>query len=85
MRDMTDVKRCYERCFAGQAGQVVLDDLEARAFVRGTSFSPDPQRAAFNEGRRSLALHIRRMLEGEGAGLEAPQAGRLSTLVEPLD
>jgi len=65
MRDMTDVKRCYEKCFAGQAGQAVLDDLEARAFVHGTSFTPDPQRAAFNEGRRSLALHIRHMLDRE--------------------
>jgi hypothetical protein len=63
MRDMTDLKRCYERCFAGQAGQAVLEDLEARAFVHATSFAPDPQRAAFNEGRRSLALHIRRMLD----------------------
>lgn len=72
MRDMTDVKRCYEKCFAGQAGQAVLDDLEARAFVHGTSFTPDPQRAAFNEGRRSLALHIRRMLDREARELRLP-------------
>lgn len=85
MRDISDLRRCYGRCFEGQAGQAVLDDLEARAFVHGTSFTPDPQRAAFNEGRRSLALHIRRMLEGDAAALGAPQPGRLSTLAEPLD
>lgn len=84
MRDISDLRRCYQRCFEGQAGQAVLNDLEARAFVRGTSFSPDPQRAAFNEGRRSLALHIRRMLEGEGQALDAPQ-GRPPSSGEPLD
>lgn len=75
MRDISDLRRCYERCFAGQAGQAVLSDLEARAFVHGTSFSPDPQRAAFNEGRRSLALHIRRMLDRDGAGARTPEGG----------
>lgn len=63
MRDIQTLHQCYVRCFTGEAGQAVLNDLEARAFVRGTSFSPEPQRAAFNEGRRSLALHIRRMLD----------------------
>lgn len=84
MCDIQTLHRCYVRCFEGEAGQAVLNDLEARAFVRGTSFSPEPQRAAFNEGRRSLALHIRRMLDaqafaeggaraagGEQAGAEA--------------
>ncbi len=83
MRDMTDVKRCYERCFAGQAGQTVLSDLEARAFVHGTSFAPDPQRAAFNEGRRSLALYIRRMLDRDAAGARTPEGG-LPHQDEPL-
>jgi len=63
MHDIMTLHQCYLKCFEGQAGQAVLDDLEARAFVRGTSFSPEPQRAAFNEGRRSLALHIHRMLD----------------------
>jgi hypothetical protein len=68
MREIMALRQCYQRCFEGEAGQAVLDDLEARAFVRGTSFSPDPQRAAFNEGRRSLALHIRRMLDRSALG-----------------
>ena len=63
MRDILILQQHYLRCFEGEAGQAVLSDLEARAFVRGTSFSPEPQRAAFNEGRRSLVLHIRRMLD----------------------
>lgn len=63
MRDATTLHLCYLRTFEGEAGQAVLEDLEARAFVRDTSFAADPQRTAFNEGRRSLALHIRRMLD----------------------
>ena len=51
----------------------MLGDIEARAFVAATSFHPDPQRAAFNEGRRSIALHIRRMLAREAfAPVEKP-------------
>jgi hypothetical protein len=63
--DVTTLHQCYRRAFAGEAGGAVLADLEARAYVRATSFDPDPQRAAFNEGRRSLALHILRMLDPE--------------------
>jgi hypothetical protein len=65
--DVTTLHQFYARAFAGEAGRAVLADLEGRAFVRATSFDPDPQRAAFNEGRRSLALHILRMLDPGGA------------------
>lgn len=70
MRDATNLHQCYLRTFEGEAGKAVLQDLEDRAFVSATSFSPDAQRAAFNEGRRSLALHIRRMLSPLGGGRE---------------
>lgn len=66
MRNATSLHLCYVRTFEGEAGQTVLEDIEARAYLRETSFTPDPQRSAFNEGRRSLALHIRRMLETDG-------------------
>lgn len=76
MDDRNTLQQCYLRVFEGEAGKAVLADIEARAYVRDTSFNPDPQRTAFNEGRRSLALHIRRMLEREGKprnqGGEAP-------------
>lgn len=74
MHDKESLLACYARCFEGPAGQTVLEDLEARAFVRSTSFAPEPQRAAFNEGRRSLALHIRRMLD-QAAGAEGGDGG----------
>ncbi|MBI5519090.1 MAG: hypothetical protein HY916_03405 [Desulfovibrio sp.] len=65
MRDASDLHQLYVRAFEGEPGRAVLEDLEARAFVDATSFHPDPQRAAFNEGRRSIVLHIRRMLDHE--------------------
>lgn len=68
MHNDKNLQQCYLLTFEGEAGSAVLDDLEARAFVRGTSFSVDPQRAAFNEGRRSLVLHIQHMLEGQSQG-----------------
>lgn len=66
MRELTDLHLAYARTFEGEAGALVLADIARQGFLRETSFSPDPQRAAFNEGRRSLALHIGRMLEGPG-------------------
>lgn len=57
----------YARCFEGEAGRLVLEDLSRRGLLRESTFHPDPHRAAFNEGRRSLALHVLRMLERPGA------------------
>jgi len=71
MRDQDTLHQCYRRAFEGEAGKAVLEDIEARAHMRETSFSPDPQRTAFNEGKRSLALHIRRMLDAENGGRAA--------------
>lgn len=73
MHDANDLQQCYRRVFEGEAGRAVLKDIEARAYVRETSFVPDAQRAAFNEGRRSLALHVLRMLE-DGARRPAGEA-----------
>jgi len=77
MRETTQLRQCYRLTFEDEAGSAVLADLEARAFVNTTSFSTDPQQTAFNEGRRSLALHIRRMLAGSSAQRvqENPQQG----------
>ena len=64
MREQTVLHQAYVRAFAGEAGRLVLADLSRQGFLRQTSFNPDPQRAAFNEGRRSLALYIRQMIDG---------------------
>ncbi|MBU1040724.1 MAG: hypothetical protein KKF77_06475 [Proteobacteria bacterium] len=59
-----DLHQAYALAFAGEAGKQVLADLSRQGFLRETSFNPDPQRAAFNEGRRSLALYIGHMIAG---------------------
>ena len=41
------------------ASRLVLADLGALAHEVETSFDPDPYRTAFNEGQRSVLLHIR--------------------------
>lgn len=63
-KNQADLHQAYARVFEGQAGRLVLADLSRQGYLRETSFHPDPQRAAFNEGRRSLALYIGNMIEG---------------------
>ncbi|MDQ7836083.1 MAG: hypothetical protein RDU24_11930 [Humidesulfovibrio sp.] len=75
MRETTDLFVAYARAFEGEAGRLVLADLSRQGFLRETSFSPDPQRAAFNEGRRSLALYIARMIEGPEPGRKPEPEG----------
>ncbi|MDP3426199.1 MAG: hypothetical protein Q8S17_02310 [Humidesulfovibrio sp.] len=60
----TDLHQAYALAFADEAGRLVLADLSRQGFLHETSFNPDPQRAAFNEGRRSLALYIGHMIAG---------------------
>ncbi len=38
-------------------------DLEKRGCFLRPSFSTDPGRTQFNEGRRSLVLHVKHMLD----------------------
>lgn len=63
MDDPHALHQAYARLFACPDGETVLADLEARAGLFRSSFSGDPSRTAFNEGRRSMALHVRHMLD----------------------
>jgi hypothetical protein len=58
-----ELHRAYRRIFESLDGRAVMDDLERRGCFLRSSFDPDPGRTAFNEGRRSLVLHIRHMLD----------------------
>ena len=60
------LQRSYQTLIDSEMGRRVLADIEARSYMRETSFTPDAQRTAFNEGRRSLALHIVRMATPPG-------------------
>ncbi len=53
----------YEAAFSGPGGALVLADLERRGFINELSYSPETGRTQFNEGRRSLVLHVKYMLD----------------------
>jgi len=61
--DPLELHRAYRRLFECEDGRAVLDDLEKRGCFLRSTFSTDPGRTAFQEGRRSLVLHVRHMLD----------------------
>ncbi len=58
-----ELHMAYRRLFETKDGKQVMADLERRGFYREPAFSGDHARLAFNEGRRSLVLHVKQMLE----------------------
>lgn len=61
--DPLELHRAYRRLFDCADGRTVRADLENRGCFTRSTFSTDPGRTAFQEGRRSLVLHIRHMLD----------------------
>ncbi len=57
-----ELHRAYKRLFESADGKTVMNDLEKRGCFLRSTFSVDPGRTQFNEGRRSLILHVRHML-----------------------
>ena len=53
----------YKRVFSGPDGQAVLADLKKRCFVDRTTFHENHGRKGFQEGRRSIFVHIQNMVE----------------------
>ena len=67
-RESVELHRAYCRVFEGADGRKVLEDLKARGFFLAPCLGADAQRTAFNEGRRSLVLHVLAMLDRQGVG-----------------
>ncbi|WP_147819683.1 hypothetical protein [Salidesulfovibrio onnuriiensis] len=61
MHETIELHRAYKRIFDTEDGRTVLEDLKQRACFDRTTFSTDPGRTLFNEGRRSMVLHVRFM------------------------
>jgi len=57
-----DLHRAYKRLFESADGETIMDDLEKRGCFLRSTFSTDSGRTQFNEGRRSLILHVKHML-----------------------
>ncbi|MBI9078479.1 MAG: hypothetical protein JEY79_01905 [Pseudodesulfovibrio sp.] len=58
-----ELHRAYKRLFETGDGQTVMNDLEKRGCFLRSTFSTDHGRTQFNEGRRSLILHVKHMLD----------------------
>ncbi len=58
-----ELHRAYKRLFGTIDGETVMDDLEKRGCFLRSTFSTDVGRTEFNEGRRSLVLHVKHMLD----------------------
>lgn len=63
MENPYDLHLAYRRLFESKDGEQVMLDLERRGFYRDPAFSGEPVRLAFNEGRRTMVLHVKQMLE----------------------
>ena len=61
--DPLELHRAYKRLFDCADGQTVMRDLEKRGCFLRSTFSTDPGRTRFQEGRRSLVLHIKHMTD----------------------
>lgn len=58
MQKVRERKQSYVDTFESAAGLKVLEDLSRLAFANRTTFDANPQQMAFNEGQRSVVLHI---------------------------
>lgn len=63
LTDPLELHRAYKRLFDCVDGRTVMDDLEKRGCFLRSTFSADPGRTQFQEGRRSLVLHMKHMLD----------------------
>ncbi len=58
-----ELHRAYKRFFETKDGEIVMNDLEQRGCFLRSTFSTDRGRTEFNEGRRSVILHVKHMLD----------------------
>lgn len=57
------LKTDYINTFSSESGKKVLKDLVDRCFVKNTTFAGDVNQMIFNEGTRSIILHIKSMID----------------------
>lgn len=69
-----ELELAYARLFSRPDGEVVFEDLMRQGCFEQPNFSSDAMEMSHAEGRRSMALHIRRMV---AQGRELPAAACL--------
>jgi len=60
-----ELKKAYSRLFKSEDGQVVLADLEKSCFIHRTTADAAANQTFFNEGSRSVVLHIQDKMDLE--------------------
>lgn len=76
----------YQGAFATDSGRLVLADLLAAAGVLSVSHTPgDPCDTAFNDGRRSIGLHIIAHLRWTEAELLKLAQQRTASVMQSLE
>ena len=64
--DEERVANLYKTVFATEEGQLVLEDLRNRCFIKiPTPTEESPYTTYFNEGKRSVVLHIESQINYE--------------------
>ena len=58
-----EVKQLYIDVFENDNGKKLLEELEKRCFIHRSTFNKDGMAMAFNEGQRSIILHIKNMMK----------------------
>jgi hypothetical protein len=61
LSDSLELHRAYKRVCSTPDGQTIMADLEQRGCFYRSTFSTESGRTSFNEGRRSIILHIKHM------------------------
>jgi phenylacetate-coenzyme A ligase PaaK-like adenylate-forming protein len=62
-KQITENQQLYQRVFDSEDGRKVLRDLEKRCFINHTTYNDNHGQMSFNEGRRSIYVHIKNLLE----------------------
>jgi hypothetical protein len=62
-KQLAENQQLYHRVFGGPDGKAVLKDLEKRCFINYTTYNDSHGQMSFNEGRRSIYVHIKNLLE----------------------
>jgi len=64
VKEIEAIRFMYSQVFSTESGKKVLKDLEARCNYRNTTYvQNDSNGTAFEEGKRTVYLHILNMLE----------------------
>lgn len=58
-----DLRNAYKLLFNTDDGKVVLEDLQRRFHIHGSTFSSEPTDTAYREGQRTVVLFIQQMLQ----------------------